>query len=154
MLTVATCPHSRYPRAGDAGFTLLELMIVCVIVGVLAAIALPNYNDFVRRGKIVEATSGLSEARQRMEQYFLDNRTYKDGCTVAVPAVKNMKAFTLTCADNATTYTLTATGNPSEAMSGFTYTIDESANKATTAVPTGWGKSANCWTTRKDGSCT
>ena len=62
------------------GFTLIEVMIVVAIVAVLAAIALPNYADYVKRGKIIEATSALSDLRTRYEQYYLDNRTYAGGC--------------------------------------------------------------------------
>ena len=62
------------------GFTLLEMMIVVAIVGILAAIAIPNYSDYVKRGKIIEATQRLSEARTKLEQWFLDNRTYVGGC--------------------------------------------------------------------------
>ena len=56
------------------GFTLIELMIVVVIAGILAAIALPSYWQYIQRSKIIEATTGLSNWRTRMEQYFLDNR--------------------------------------------------------------------------------
>jgi type IV pilus assembly protein PilE len=38
-------------------------------------------------------------------------------------------------------------------MSGFAYTIDQANNRVTTAVPSGWTKTATCWTLRKDGSC-
>jgi len=58
------------------GFTLLEVMITVAIVGILAAIALPSYADYVTRGRITEATTGLSNLRQLSEQYFLDNRSY------------------------------------------------------------------------------
>jgi type IV pilus assembly protein PilE len=140
------------------GFTLIELMVVVVIVGILAAIALPSYADYVRRGKIIEATRGLSDFRTRMEQYFLDNRTYVGGCA-GTPNIKgvvqaNVKTFTFDCpTETATTYVLTATGVAAEGMNGFVYTVDQSNVHATTG--TSWGKtSADCWVTRKDGSCT
>ena len=65
------------------GFTLIELMIVVAIIGILAAVALPAYNDYVRRGKIANATSVLSMMRVQMEQYFQDNRTYVGACVAA-----------------------------------------------------------------------
>src|SRR5437867_53900 len=73
-------PWMRANNRG-AGFTLIEVMIVVAIVGVLAAIALPNYSDYVKRGKITEATSALAEVRTRYEQWFLDNRTYAGACS-------------------------------------------------------------------------
>ena len=62
----------------EGGFTMIEVMMVVAIVAILAAIALPNYSDYIKRGKIIEATSALSDARTRFEQSFLDNRTYAD----------------------------------------------------------------------------
>ncbi len=59
------------------GFTLIELMIVVVVVGILAAIAMPAYTEFIARGKIAQGTEALSEAKVRMEQVFNSNRSYK-----------------------------------------------------------------------------
>lgn len=145
---------------GTHGFSLLELMITVAIIGILAAIAMPAYTDYVMRGKITEAVATLSDMRVKMEQYFQDNRTYVGACaagTVApLPSATAVKYFTYTCpAANltASTYLVKAEGVAGQGMSGFTYTIDQSNAKTTTSVPTGWVAATNCWTLRKDGSC-
>lgn len=137
------------------GFTLIELMIVVAIIGILAAVALPAYNDYVRRGKIANATSVLSMMRVQMEQYFQDNRTYVGACvagTVA-PSPASNQDFSFACSNlGASTYTVTATGS-SAPMSGFVYTINQNNIRATTGTG-GWGKtSTTCWIQKSDGSC-
>lgn len=132
----------------DMGFTLLELMVVVAIVGILAAVALPAYTDYVKRGRIPQATNNLASMRVKLEQYFQDNRTYVGACaagTVApLPAADN---FTYTCPTlSATAFTVQAQG--SGTMAGFTYTINESNAKVTTDVPSGWGTAPiSCWVT-------
>jgi len=136
------------------GFTLIEVMIVVAIVAILAAIALPSYSEHTRRAKITEATSQLADLRVRMEQHFMDNRTYQGtgtGCGVTMPTTTT-KYFTLSCAaPTASTYTITATGSGD--MSGFTYTINDQNVRATTAVPTNWTAKSNCWVIKKGGMC-
>ncbi len=148
---------SNRPRQAR-GFTLIEMMIVVVIAGILASIALPSYFQYIQRSKIIEATTGLSNWRTRMEQYFLDNRAYNapaDGCAQYHDAIQaQVQSFTLTCGNlSATTYTLTATGNAANGMTSFVYTVTEKDVKATTGVPSGWSSSTTCWVTRKDGTC-
>lgn len=139
-----------------AGFTLIELMIVVAIIGILSAIAIPMYGDYVTRAKITEATSGLSDMRVKMEQFFQDNRTYAGACkagTIAPPPA-DTKNFTFDCgAPDATTYTITATGIGS--MVGFVYTIDQVNVRTTTGVKAGWSTATNppCWVLKKEGSC-
>jgi type IV pilus assembly protein PilE len=139
------------------GFTLLEVMIVVAIVAILAVIALPNYTDYVKRGKIIEATTALSDMRTRYERFFLDNRTYAGGCALfgALVAAQS-RSFTVDCSvgETATTYAPTATGNAAAGMSGFLYTIDQTNAKTSTITAPGWSGNATCWATRKDGSCT
>ncbi|KPZ66443.1 Fimbrial protein precursor [Pseudoalteromonas sp. P1-16-1b] len=58
------------------GFTLIELMITVAIVGIIAAVALPNYTEYVKRASRAEAASALLDAANKQEQYFVDNRVY------------------------------------------------------------------------------
>jgi type IV pilus assembly protein PilE len=142
-----------------AGFTLIELMIVVVIVAILAAIGIPSYADYVRRGKIAEATSNLSAMRVKLEQFFQDNRTYVGACTAGtlapLPTGAEARYFAYTCPTlTATTYVVRADGNTSESMSGFVYSINQANTRTTNGLPSGWsGAGSNCWVTKKDGAC-
>ncbi len=136
------------------GFTLIELMIVVAIIGLLATIALPSYQDYIRRGKIGEATSELAAFRARQEQYFQDNRTYVSGGTTCGGILPSgTKYFTYTCLGAATTYTAGATGIATEGMNGFTFTIDQANTRQTVAFPGASGLPKPCWTYKKGESC-
>lgn len=58
------------------GFTLVELMIAVAVIGILAAIAYPSYQDQVRKGRRASAQSHLMDIAQREQQYLLDARSY------------------------------------------------------------------------------
>ena len=58
------------------GFTLLELMIVVVVIGVLAAVAWPSYQDQVRKSNRAAAQQLMLDIASRQEQYLLDARAY------------------------------------------------------------------------------
>jgi type IV pilus assembly protein PilE len=58
------------------GFTLLELMIVAILVGILAAIALPAYHNQVRKGNRSAAQQFMADVAIREQQYLLDTRAY------------------------------------------------------------------------------
>ena len=56
-------------KKDQKGFTLIELMIVIAIVGILAAVALPAYQDYIVRAKISEAVVGMAEAKTSVTEY-------------------------------------------------------------------------------------
>lgn len=133
------------------GFTLIELMITVAVVAVLAAVALPAYNDYSRRSKIAEATSGLSELRLRGEKFFADNRSYASFNATITSA----RYFTFTCpVRTATTFSCEANGKSTEGMGSFKYTINESNQRGSTftSLP-GWNNSTTCWVVKKGETC-
>ncbi len=141
----------------SSGFTLIEILIVVVIIGILAAIAMPNYTDYLIRGKVPDAASGLSNKVVAMEQFFQDNRTYAGGpgCTADTTT---SKFFDFDCSAAATvnTFTLRATGKTS--MAGFIYTVNQAGAKTTVIAapaPSNWRTAATqaCWLTAQGGAC-
>jgi type IV pilus assembly protein PilE len=74
-------------RYSNTGFTLIELMIVVVVVGVLTLVAYPTYNSFTVKANRAEAKSYLMHLAQRQQLYFNDSRTYAaDVDTLKSPA--------------------------------------------------------------------
>jgi len=61
---------------GEKGFTLIELLVVIAIIGILAAIAIPQFAAYRRRGYDAQVKSDLKNASTAMEAYFTDNSTY------------------------------------------------------------------------------
>jgi type IV pilus assembly protein PilE len=136
------------------GFTLVEILIVVALIGILASIAIPAYGDYVTRGKLVDATAQLSNARIQLEQYYQDNRNYgstSSVCGVAVPTTPS-KYFTFSCnwgtGGTNQSYLVTATAVISS--KNFKYTIDQSNAKTST---TGWGNGTTCWIMSKGSTC-
>jgi type IV pilus assembly protein PilE len=143
----------------EAGFTIIELMVVMVIVAILGAIALPSYNDYILRSRLAEAYANMGELATKLEQFYQDNRTYAGACaanTVApLPSASAAKYFDVTCPTlTATAFTVQAAGKAGTNVAGFTFTVDNTGLKQTTAVPAGSGYSTNtgatgCWVRRK-----
>lgn len=145
------------------GVTLIELLIVVAIAGIIAAIAIPAYQDYVMRAKLADSASILGATRTRLEQYYQDNRSYPAACggtAAGLPVLTNFPPtstyFTYACASNGTagqTFLLTASGTG--ATAGFAFTIDDQANRTTSAVASDWSiPSPNtCWVQKKGGIC-
>lgn len=142
-------------HTSQAGFTLLELMITVTVIAILAAVAVPQFSDYTKRGKIPEAVATLSDLRMQLERYYANNRTYA-GFVVAAPGARY---FTYTCPVlTPSAYTCQAAG-PGGApandvsMAGFTYTIDQNNTKTSTITVSGWGNSTSCWIGKKGEVC-
>jgi type IV pilus assembly protein PilE len=166
----ARMPSGRGTWARASGFTLIEVLIAIAVVGILTAIALPQYNEFVRRSRIVDATSQLNDFRTRQEQAYQDNRRYDDGagnCAIQaqIPvfnAARDNFAFTCTFNPGALGgYSLLATGNAAMGMLDFNYNLivdptTGALTRTTVNVPASWSGPPvpnTCWQTRKGGKC-
>jgi type IV pilus assembly protein PilE len=76
------------------GVTLIELLIVVTIIAVLAAIAIPSYNNYVMRARRTEARGNLQELSQYLERYFTENGRYdqdRGGTAFSLPFNKSPK---------------------------------------------------------------
>ena len=70
----------------NLGFTLAELMIVVVIIGILTAIALPAYNDHVISARRADGQASLLDLYARMERFYAENNTYATATVNTAPA--------------------------------------------------------------------
>lgn len=132
-------------RKSSQGFTLIELMIAIAILGIIAAIALPSYQDSVRKSRRTAATVALTTAAQNLERYFTVNNTYT-GATVGTEGAATdvlvnyapidgaaSAAFyeiSLAIGETGTSYTITAT--PTRVMDGDecgNYTLTQTGAK-------------------------
>jgi len=96
------------------GFTLIELMITVVIIGILASIAYPSYVEQVRKTRRANAQSDLVELASFMERHYTENFSYGAVNNAALPFFDSPKSgapkyYTLTVDASVATYTLTAT---------------------------------------------
>jgi len=146
----------RFPHAPrrSGGFTLIELMIAAAVLAILAAFAIPAYSAYMLRGRISDGQSALASFSTSLQQYYQDNRTFVGACgqsgIAAIPATTTY--FVYSCSNlTATTYLATATGQG--AAAGFTFTVDQDGNRATTAVPSGWTGNNSCWVRNSSGTC-
>ncbi len=141
---------SRNMQKDEQGVTLIELLIVVVIVGILAAVAYPNYRDHVTRAKRTEAKAALLQIATNQERHYLNNNRYTSdltdlGFSVTSDHLTDSEAYivNVTAAD-ANSYTAQAVyqeGGAEDARCN-TFTINATGDK--TSSP-----NADCWTSTR-----
>jgi type IV pilus assembly protein PilE len=129
------------------GFSLIEIMIVVAIMGILASIAVPGYQDYIKSGNAAEAPANLANCRVQAEQYYQDNLTYVG----FVCNLGDTKFFDYSIdPQTANTYTLIASGKASQKMENFEFTVNQDNSKTSKYDGTVGG---SCWLTSSSGVC-
>jgi len=141
-------------RSLTNGFTLIEVMIVVAIVAILATIAIPSYQDYILRGKLVDATTMLRAKRTDLERYFQDNRTYV-GYVCADTTTSKYFDFSCAAAPTANAYRIQADGKAGSQTAAFTFLVDQTGAESTPRADTahGWSQSENGFCVAKGQPC-
>jgi type IV pilus assembly protein PilA len=134
------------------GFTLIELLVVILLIGILAAIAIPAYLDHEKKGKDADAESNARNLVSKVELCYATNEDYttcdtltKLGNDVGVPYGTNPGEVSVVNTTR-TTYKVTAVSNASSDGSQHTYSITKLASGVT-------DRSCTAGTTNNNGSC-
>jgi len=119
----------------SGGFTLIEMMIVVAIIAILASIALPSYQSYIIRSKLVAGQATLGETRIKMEQYYQDNRKYGTSGTCGL-TMPTSKYFSITCVSTNSDqeFTLTASALVDQGLGAagdYQYTVNHQNTKGT-----------------------
>jgi len=131
------------------GFTLIELMVSLVIIGILAAIAYPSYISYTRRGNRTDATRNMMQTAQALERCYTQTFTYV-GCAAAPAGTTNtpQRYYAITIATpSASQYTITAVpnGQPQAGDSPCQSFTMSSAGTQSALDNTGADSTTRCW---------
>lgn len=151
-----TAAEDSYPTAGAAaikgrgamdGFTLIELMVVVAVIAILASIALPSYQESVRKSRRAQAKADLVEYAQLAERFRTANNTYVGATFPSAVSPREPGAtarYTLAFVPTQATFVLTAapaTGGGQEVDRCGTLSIDQAGIKRETGI----AEFKECW---------
>ena len=120
------CIISRMKRF-RRGFSLLEVMIVVVIIGILATLAYPSLEGYLQRSKQTEAKVGLSAVYTAQKIYFAINQTYADSLSNLDVQLETggSSRYSITLTGSSSSFTATAKGNLDDDAVLDIWTIDQ-----------------------------
>ena len=127
----------------QAGFTLIELMIVVAIIGILAAVAIPAYQNYVKKAKFQDIVSSAAAIELAISTCLNENGGDKTMCDTAAKlgiTIMNSKEAATALAVTATTAAVTATGNAG--AGGYTYIRTPEYNPGETTIT--WNQTGTC----------